>query len=249
MKKYLALLLVFGLLATFTACKKESQTVTIYIPATLEVELGEGSVYGPVDITFTDGWQNKDQFSVSYKLNVDDAELKNESIYGDKTMQTTSGGKTTVTVYDEKGRTVKQTATGSLSDNALKVEAITEYDEQGRVLKKTQTVYYGNGKENAVSVIAYTYTDLVEGSEGTCVLDSYTYKLFYDSQYRCVCSLTLEKDKETAKTEYTYDEYGNLETITSYVDGEQDARTAYTYKEVTIPLEKAEQLPQFVRAK
>ena len=249
MKKSLVLLLVLGLLASFSACKKKSETVTIYIPATLEVELSEGDIYDPVDINFADGWQDKKQFSVTYYLNMDGTELRNETIYGDKTMQTTSGGKTTVTVYDEQGRTVKQTATGTLSNDAEKVEAITEYDENGRVLKKTQTIYYGGGKENEVSVLSYTYSDLVEGSEGVAVLDSYTYKLFYDSKYRCVGSVTIQEKAETSRTEYTYDEYGNLESTTTFVGGEQDSRTVYTYKAVEITLEKAEKLPQFVRAK
>ena len=75
------------------------------------------------------------------------------------------------------------------------------------------------------------------------------YKLLYDGENRCVCSITLEKNVEVSRSEYTYDEHGNLETTTNFLSGEQDARTAYTYKEVTISREKAEQLPQFVRAK
>ena len=212
------------------------------------MEIGEGNIYGPMDVFFEKGWQTANQFSMIYYIDMESASLKNETIYGNKTTQTTSGGRTTVTTYDEKGRTVLQRATGTLGNNIEKVEATTEYDENGRVLKKTQTIYYSDGKANEVSVLAYTYTDTVEGSEGVCVLDSYTYKLIYDMEYRCVGSVTLLKNEETSRTEYNYDDDGNMEIITSYVEGVQDTKTTYTYKAVTVTREKAEQLPQFIRA-
>lgn len=250
MKKFLALVMAFGLLISFSACGEEEQElVTIYIPATVEIEMGEGTIYGPLDMVFEKAWQNKVQFTVTYYMDADDITLKNVTTYGDRTTQTTSGGRTTVTTYDEKGRTILQTATGALSDGAQKVEATTEYDEQGRTLKKTQTIYYSGEKENNVSVLAYTYTDLVEGSEGVCVLGEYTYKLFYDAKYRCIGSITLKNGEETDRTEYTYDENGNMESSTSYIEGEQDTRTVYTYKKATVTQEKAEQIPMFVRAK
>ena len=249
MKKLVAFLLTFGMLMGFSACGKEPEMVTIYIPATVEFEVGEGTFYGPLDIVFEENWQTKDRFTMSYSIDSDGAELKNTTIYGDKTTEVTSGGSTRVSVYDEKGRVTLQTVTGVLGEYVLKVETATEYDEHGRTQKKTQTTYYTDGRKNDVSVTTYTYTDLVAGSEGSCEQDGYIYKVFYDEQYRCIGALTLQDGKEINKTEYTYDENGNPESSTTYTDGEQESRAVYTYKKVEVSREKADKLPQFIRVK
>lgn len=249
MRKFLLFLLLFGLLMSFSACEKEPEMVTIYIPVSVEIEVGEGTFYGPMGIAYEKGWQNKESFTMSYYIETDELELQNTTTYGNKTTKVTSGSTTKVSNYDDKGNLVLLTITGNPGKNILKIETATEYDEHNRTLKKTQTTYYTDGKENDVTVTAYTYTDTVQGSEGVCVQGDYTYRVFYDEQYRCIGAVTFEKDKEISKTEYTYDEYGNPETSTVYVEGVQDTRTVYTYKAVTISREKAEQLPMFVRAK
>ena len=234
------------------------EEVTIYIPESVTAIAPDGTVQMILHYVFEEGWQEKEQFSVTVQIE-DPSNLLEDSvdtgtlmsfIYSEKHMvQETMGTNRTETVLDENGRAISQTMT-YLMETAPheKMETLMTYDAFGRLLTQETKNYTRGEAEPQVTVTTVSYTETDTGSEGRSENGGIIYVRVYDKDYRLICSITLINGEETSRTEQEYDGAGNLIKAVSYFQGEVMSEMHYTYTAVEVSAEFVERMPQFNRA-
>lgn len=241
---------------------KPEQKVTIYIPDTMITVSPDGTEQITVQYVFEEGWQEKESFAVSVKIDDPQGILGGEAnvmdllrfTYGERSMvQETAGMSKIETVYDENGNSILQTTTYLMESTPYeKLEMTTTYDEFGRIVTQTNTVYTRGGteQESVSETITFVYTQTDTGSEGQYVVGGTVHaKMIYDAHYRLTCKSTLLNGEEVTRMERAYDEAGNLIRVINYTNGQKVSENLYTYQAVEVSPAFAERMPQFNQAK
>ena len=130
-----------------------------------------------------------------------------------------------------------------------KTESTMTYDEHDRLLTEEIKTYAPGGTEPQIQTQTYTYTETDTGSKGTYTDGGIVTEQEYDKNYRCVKTVAVTNGQEIARTENTYDEFGNLVNVKTYANGQLTMITNYTFTAVEVDVETAARLPQFYKGK
>lgn len=256
MKKLLCVLLSGILLFALGACDldrgssgddQEDGTVTIYLTETMTVYVGNDSQ--SVELTYEEGWENKEEFTATYNYTEGNAGVVTDTVtFKNKCTVTENPGRLhTETRFDDNGRVISQMQEHlSEYDSIEKMETTYTYDSYGRKLTEKSKIYYKDREQPEVQSRTYSYTDTADGSKGVCN-DGGTYTLIYDSNYRLISETLTNGDTEVSGTEKTYDDDGRLVSVITYAQGQKMVETCYTYKAVEVSQEFSERFPQFKR--
>ena len=185
-------------------------------------------------LEYEDDWQNKDSFTVVLNPSEDNHDKETPTItFSDKYAVVNLAEDCYYDVtYDEKGNRVnvhKFYIDDGMLDN---VEIKYVYDKYSRLTGMMQiTVFRGNSNPGVQSQ-SYAYTYIEEGSQGTHDQFGMTYTRTYNKSFQLIWEERVSAIGEIHRTEYAYDEYGNLLTETQYHNGEKDREVIYTYKAV-----------------
>lgn len=254
MKKLTSILLALVMLLTLAACGGESagsHLVTIYILDTVTAYSGDGSESYLRTYVYEEGWQEKEHFSVT--INADEDSLGGTITYsGKKTTTEMSDGSVTEQFFDDQGR-----VTQSINNYAdgIRREVTYTYDDIGRVISIETKTYVEADAEPATDTETYVYTETETGSTGTTeygsityLSQSITYANQYDKEGRRVSNAMYINGQERFRTEYAYDDAGNMLGQVSFFDGQKSTEVKYTYKAVQVSEATAARFPQFKKA-
>jgi YD repeat-containing protein len=146
--------------------------------------------------------------------------------------------------YDSNGYETKSVQIYSEDYDIARVETLYTRDELGRVTQQQQVTYYPDGTESATQQ-SYTYAPSEDGSVGTRQLNSLEEKIFCDAQGRTLKVQYIMAGQENQRTEYTYDENGNVSSITTYYQGRFTSKRVFTYQAVQVSPETAAKFPMY----
>ncbi len=247
MKKCLALLLLFALLLPLTACKS---TVTVYIPQTHTTEeVGGETKLQPVTFVYEEGWEDKENFTVTYSINSENYTMTVGDKYTVSVVNVGNAQAKSETYYDENGRIIR-TVSDRIGGDVEKAETLITYDEIGRVTKQEQRLYKKDLADPEVTITEFTYVDTEDGSKGSYTVDDYSVvERFYNKEGRVLREVILIDGIEKSRTEYIYDKNGCQTGTAHYYEGELSSKTQTTYLAVEVSLEKAQKLPQYIPTK
>lgn len=246
MKKLFAALLVMAVLISLAACKTEEQ-VTIYVPVSeteYEAENGE-----PVSVNYflyEKNWKKKTAFTVSYSIDGKNPTENGTTLkYEDKHTTVDNSTMQWDKYTDEQGYIVSERVL--YKQTSQLIQTIRTYDEFGRILTQITSTGFLGGSDTYLPQVTFTYEETEEGSKGTGTQSGYTEVYTYDKNYRLVSYATLILGNEQSRTEYTYDEHGNMTEMAVYTAGEFSYKTVTAYKAEQVNKSTADCLPQFQR--
>lgn len=265
MKRLLAILFAAVMVFTLTACGegknlsgqdettlKKENTVTIHIPKTITMTLSgdpQDMVIGPAEHIFEDGWQEKDSFTVTYLMPIEGMPQNVTTTYanGKATATVTAQDKEisrSEIIYNGQGKVASQ-VTYTAAEQVEKTENKYTYDEKGRTITLETIVHYIDVAPVSVKH-EFTITEIDDGSVGVYISGGMEYRYTYDKNDRLVSNVTTVNSQELSRTEFTYDDFGNVLTQTQITATTNSAEakivTAYTYEAVTVSTEKAAKL-------
>lgn len=276
MKKVLAMLLTLVLMFSLCACgdknrnseeptsatqiTEEEKTVTVYIPKTFTNTYMSAPIIDPVPIpmSFEEGWENKDSFSVSY-INSDNdmasrkivTYIEGKSVYEEKNQKGIMT-KRLENFVDEKGNFV---CVYYASEMRKREETTVTVDARMRVIQEEIKYFDADAKVKKTDTWIYTYKDTLEGSEGIANKGNEQMILSYNKDDRLVSTTFFINGEERLYDEYTYDEFGNNLTHTTYYSYTNDHNyylyrmmsrsDSFAYKAVQVSAEKAKKMPRF----
>ena len=250
MKKLTSILLVVVMMLALAACGGEPASnamVTIYVPDTVTVYQGDGSVFAAVTYNFEEGWENKESFTVTMGGDVDKMGGSGTTVFSDKkTVQEVSNGAVAETYYDAQGNTTKMI--NRYADGGRR-EVTYTYDDKGRTVSEEIKMYETADAEPEVTTQTYVYTETETGSTCTMETGYATYVMEYDKNGRQVSQIVYRNGKEQSRTEVTYDAVGNMLGQANYSGEQKGMEMKYTWKTVQVSEEMAARLPQMKRAK
>ncbi len=249
MKKLLCVLLLVIMALSCVACGKDGDDlVTIYIPETVQIRTGSDAHFSVQTYIFEEGWQDKERFTVWITNRPDDPEYTKYAtsvIYWNNQMiQGLGNGTEIVTKVNEWGKTVE---TIRYFPDGKRIEDVFSYDASGRLAFQEYKKYdSAEDCEPMTTTMVYVFPETEMGNIGTATDGSTTYVLEYGQNDRLTVSRMIVDGQEKSRTEYEYDEFGNLAGTVSCQDG-KNIETKYTWKAVEVRLETAERFPQFRR--
>lgn len=248
MKKLCCILLLLTIVLSFAACRQEKSTnVTIYIPDTIEVYMGDGTKYAAVSYAFEEGWQEKESFTATVSGDIDALGGGGTTVYSNKkTTQEVSNGATMEIEYNDKGQQILMI---NRYANGGRREVAYTYDAVGRVVSQEEKMYETADSEAITTTTEYTYTDTETGSTAIQEVNGYVLLSDYDKNGRQISQSVMINDKETNRTEVIYDAFGNMVSQITYANGEKQMEMKYTWKAVEVSNEVAARLPQFNKEK
>jgi len=249
MKKLTSILLVVVMMLALAACGEPEANggVTIYIPDTVTVYQGDGTVFAAITYIFEEGWQDKESFNVTMGGDVDKMGGSGATVFSDKkTVQEVSNGAVAETYYDAQGNTTKMV---NLYADGGRREVTYTYDAKGRKVKEEEKMYETADAEPEVTTQTYVYTETETGSTCTMETGYATYVIKYDKNNRQVSQSMLVNGQEQSRTEVTYDAVGNMLGQANYYGEQKNMEMKYTWKAVQVSEEMAARLPQMKRAK
>ena len=248
MKKLLCVLLVLVILCSFAACGKETEKkVTVYIPDTIEIYMGDGTKYASATYVFEEGWQDKESFTVTISGETDKLGGSGTTVYSDKkTVQEVGNGATMELQYNEKGQQILMI--NRYADGGRR-EVTYTYDNVGRVVTEAIKLFETADSEAETTTTNYTYTDTEAGSTCTTETNGYVAVTTFDKNGQTISQVTTFNGQEVSRTEAAYDDAGNMLSNVSYASGQKNMEMKYTWKAVEVSAEVAARLPQFKSAK
>ena len=249
MKKLTSILLLLVMMLAFAACSVDpavEENVTIYIPVTVTDYTEDGSVHATGTYIYEEGWKNKESFTVTVDGDVEKLGSDGyNTIYTDKKVVYEISPKTVLEYYyDTQGNFIK---TIQRFDEGTRTEVFYTLDANGRLLSEEQRNYRDEDAEPVIYIETYTFADTETGSKGTAVMDAYTSVREYDRNHRVIAIITISDGQERARTEFAYDDLGNLISQVNYGGGQKHSEIKYTYKAVQVSEQTAARLPQFKR--
>lgn len=250
MKKFTSILLLLVMMLAFAACSMVpavEENVTIYIPDTVTVYTGDGSVHATGTYLYEEGWKNKESFTVTLE---GDAEKLGEngstSIYTDKKVVYELTPKTVLEYYyDVQGNFTKSVQ--RFTEEGSRIEVIRTLDANGRLLCEEHRSYRAVDTDPIIETKTYTLYDKENGSEGAATVDTISEVIEYDRNHRLIAIVTYVDGVGRSRSEFAYDDLGNLISQVNYGGGQKHAEIKYTYKAVQVSEQTAARLPQFKR--
>ena len=251
-----AVLLVAALILLIVGLNKSPETdptptednrTLLFLPETF-VTYSRGVHRGDFTLQYDENWQNADSFKVEYVPTENNIEKEIPWLtYSDNFMITVVPDVSyTETSYDEKGNVIREITTYYANGAMESVERQYSYDDYGRLLTVMNCTIFRGNPNASINYEGYEYTDTETGSEASFEHFGKTYKMVYDKDYNLICRYMYLMDQEASRTEYTYDEYGNLLTAVTYLSGDQiDYEERYTYKAVEVSQELVDRWVQF----
>ena len=217
-----------------TGSQPDDQSKTlIFLPDTVTVYRNE-KLTGKFTLDYEEGWQTKDSFTATYIPSEDTTENDIPVItYSDKFTETKYNEKYyEEATYDEKGNIVA--VDEIYIDNGMleKVEIKNNYDKYGRLTGLMQITIFRGDPNAGVQSQSYAYTYIEVGSQASFSKDGRTYIRTYDKNFRLIWEEIRTIIGEIHRTDYTYDEYGNLLSSVKYYNGAKEREMIYTYKAV-----------------
>lgn len=246
MKKLFAALLVMAVLISFTACKTEEQ-VTIYVPVSeTEYTAENGEPTSVIYFLYESGWAKKTSFTVSHSTDGKTAAENGTTYkYEDKHTTVDNSDMQWDKYTDEQGRVVSERVL--YKQTSQLIQTVRTYDESGRILTQVTSTAFLSGSDTYLPQVTFTYEETEDGSKGTGTQSGYTEVYTYDKNHRLVSYTTLILGTEQSRTEYTYDEHGNVTEMAVYTAGEFSYKTVTAYKAEQVNKSTADCLPQFNR--
>lgn len=146
--------------------------------------------------------------------------------------------------YDSNGYETKSVQIYSDDYDIDREEILYTRDEIGRLTRQQQVSYYRDDTERTTE-LTYTYVQEGDGSVGTRELNSLVEKIYCDAQGRTLKVQYIMAGQENQRTEYTYDENGNVSAITTYYQGRFTSKRVFAYQAVQVSPETAAKFPMY----
>lgn len=243
MKKLTCVLLILTVVLSFAACNAEEK-VTIYVPDTITEYAGEETAV--TYLLYEKDWQKKDSFTVSYSADGKTPTQNGGTVTYEEKHTTTHNNDTRLDEYmDEKGHVVSRAVLYELSSQLI--QSVLTYDEHGRILTQLTSTSFVGGKDTYLPQVTFTYEETEQGSKGVAEQNGYEETYCYDKEYRLVGYTVTIMGIESSRTEYAYDEHGNMTETAVYLEGTLSTKSVIAYKAVQISKERADRLLQFNR--